>query len=169
MDAGLLFLRVALAVLIAGHGCQKLFGWFSGSGPRGTGAVFEKWGLRPGPAMAVVAGATEVLGAVLFAGGLFTAAGTALIVGTMVVAVAMTAANGLWANKGGCELALLYGLTAFGTGLAGPGRYSLDHALGLERFAGPGYVLGASFLALIGGAGLVILARLRTAREIPAQ
>ncbi|MFF2554183.1 DoxX family protein [Nocardia sp. NPDC058058] len=169
MDAGLLFLRVALAVLIAGHGCQKLFGWFSGSGPRGTGALFEKWGLGPGPLLAVVAGATEVLGAALFAAGLFTAAGTALIVGTMVVAVAMTAGNGLWASKGGCELALLYGLTAFGAGLAGPGRYSLDHALGLERFTAPGYVLGAAALALIGGSALIIRARSRTARAVPVR
>jgi len=35
-DIGLLILRLAVGGLLAGHGSQKLFGWFSGPGLKGT-------------------------------------------------------------------------------------------------------------------------------------
>ena len=40
MDAGILIARVILGLAIGAHGAQKLFGWFGGHGPRGTGAFF---------------------------------------------------------------------------------------------------------------------------------
>ena len=41
MDEGLLVARVALGLLMAAHGAQKLFGWFGGYGLDGTGGFFE--------------------------------------------------------------------------------------------------------------------------------
>ncbi|HEV8226247.1 MAG TPA: DoxX family membrane protein [Methylomirabilota bacterium] len=40
MDPGILIARVILGPAIGAHGAQKLFGWFGGHGPRGTGAFF---------------------------------------------------------------------------------------------------------------------------------
>ena len=35
-DFGLLLLRAVVGSLLAGHGAQKLFGWFGGFGIQGT-------------------------------------------------------------------------------------------------------------------------------------
>ena len=48
MEIGLLVLRVALGLILAAHGAQKLFGWFGGYGLAGTGGYFESIGFRPG-------------------------------------------------------------------------------------------------------------------------
>ena len=48
MDLGRTALRLVIGPLFVGHGTQKLFGWFGGHGLEGTGAFFEKLGLRPG-------------------------------------------------------------------------------------------------------------------------
>ena len=56
--------------LFIGHGTQKLFGWFGGTGPDATGEGFEKMGLRPaggtrsrpaslGPALGIEMGRRE--------------------------------------------------------------------------------------------------------------
>jgi uncharacterized membrane protein YphA (DoxX/SURF4 family) len=65
MDTALLLLRVAVGLLLIGHGTQKLFGWFGGYGLSGVGGFFDSVGFRPGKPMAVVAG---VLGAAAVAG-----------------------------------------------------------------------------------------------------
>src|SRR5260221_211712 len=64
MAIGLLVLRVLVGGLFAAHGAQKLFGWFGGYGIKGTGGFFESLGYRPGPLMALVAGATGLRGGV---------------------------------------------------------------------------------------------------------
>jgi len=38
MDLAMFLLRVVVGALFAGHGAQKLFGWFGGHGPAGTTA-----------------------------------------------------------------------------------------------------------------------------------
>jgi putative oxidoreductase len=47
VDTGLLLLRVLIGLLLAAHGAQKLFGWFSGHGLRGTADFLESLGWRP--------------------------------------------------------------------------------------------------------------------------
>ena len=54
-----LIARVLIGGLFIGHGTQKLFGWFGGYGPDGTGGFFESLGIRPDRQHAVAAGATE--------------------------------------------------------------------------------------------------------------
>ena len=49
MNLGLLVVRLAVGMLMMGHGAQKLFGSFGGHGPAGTGGFFESLGLTPGP------------------------------------------------------------------------------------------------------------------------
>ena len=56
MEYGLLLLRVVVGLLFAGHGSQKLFGWFGGGGPQGTAAFFSSIGYRVPATMAIVVG-----------------------------------------------------------------------------------------------------------------
>src|SRR5213080_2622796 len=68
-DLGLLILRLALGGLLAGHGSQKLFGWFSGPGLKGTTGWLESLGLKPGTPWATAVTASE------FGGGMLTTLG----------------------------------------------------------------------------------------------
>lgn len=164
LDLGLLLLRVLLAALLLGHSTQKLFGWFSGAGPRGTGKIFEQWGFSPGPRMAVIAGLFELLGALSILFGLLLPGGAAVIIGTMIVAAAATASGGFWAQQGGCEVPVCYAALATILAVTGPGTWSLDHALGLAPLlSGPGWGLAA--LAVGAGAATVpLLLRRRVLR-----
>ncbi|MET8330742.1 DoxX family membrane protein [Streptomyces sp. NPDC005181] len=163
MSVGLLLLRVLLAALLFGHATQKLRGWFGGAGLSGTGAIFERWGFLPGARMAA-AGLAELAGAVLIATGLLTPGGCAIVVGTMTVATVATAANGFWAQRGGCELPFWYGAVAAVLGFTGPGSWSLDTALGMHWLSG--YARGSAALALGLLASAVPLAsRTRVLRE----
>ena len=55
-DTGLLILRVVFGLLFAGHGTQKLFGWFGGRGIEGTGEFLASNGYTPGELYAVITG-----------------------------------------------------------------------------------------------------------------
>ena len=57
-------MRTLIGGLFIGHGTQKLFGWFGGHGPEGTGQFFESLGLSPGKQNAIAAGAAGGGGAV---------------------------------------------------------------------------------------------------------
>ena len=67
-----LLARTTIGLLFVGHGTQKLFGWFGGGGPEGTGQFFDQVGLRPGRRWALAAGAAEAGGGLLFALGAAT-------------------------------------------------------------------------------------------------
>ena len=47
MELGLFLLHVVPGLLLMGHGAQKLFGWFGGHGPTGTGQFMEIAGDAP--------------------------------------------------------------------------------------------------------------------------
>jgi len=163
MDEALLILRVVAGLLFAGHGAQKLFGWFGGGGIEGTGGFFENIGLRPGRLHATAAGFNEFAGGLLLALGLLTPVAAALIIATMTAAViTVHAKNGPWVTDNGYELNVLYGLIAFAVAGIGAGELSLDNALGLD-IAGIGWAVGALAAGLIGGVGAVVLGR--SARE----
>ncbi|MEN3608791.1 DoxX family protein [Plantactinospora sp. ZYX-F-223] len=150
MNLGLLLLRLLLAALLFGHASQKLFGWFRGQGPTGTGATFHTWGFRPGRQMALLAGLAELAGAALIALGLATPLGAAIVLGTMVVAASVNLPNGLWAHLGGYEVAFVYGALAVVLAYTGPGAWSLDHLVGLDGFAGYGWGTLALAVGLLG-------------------
>jgi putative oxidoreductase len=159
MELGLFLLHVVPGLLLMGHGAQKLFGWFGGYGPEGTGQFMESMGMRPGRRMALAAGANEFGGGLLLALGLFTPLAAVLIASTMLVA-SRTAhrGKGLWASDSGSELPLLYGLTAVALAFNGAGQWSLDHAIGWD-VAGLWWGLGALAVAVIGAATVVTAAR----------
>ncbi|MFF3482306.1 DoxX family protein [Streptomyces sp. NPDC002701] len=129
-DLGLLLLRLGTGGVLAAHGAQKLFGWFGGGGLSGTGEFMESVGYAPGRASAAAAGLAETGGGTLLALGLATPAAGAAAAGAMAGASAVHAPNGFFAQGGGYEHAASLGLTAAGLAVTGPGRISLDHALG---------------------------------------
>ena len=133
VSIGLLIVRVAVGLMMAGHGTQKLFGWFGGYGLRKTGDFFAQLGFRPGRAFAAAASLSEIAGGLLIALGLLGPIGPALIVSVMIVAAATVHwGHGFFATTNGIELPLLYSVAAIGLALTGPGPYSLDAVLGLE-------------------------------------
>ncbi|SEQ91044.1 putative oxidoreductase [Streptomyces sp. yr375] len=129
-DLGLLLLRLGTGGVLAAHGAQKLFGWFGGHGLEGTGRFMESVGYAPGRASATAAGLAEAGGGVLLALGLATPAAGAAAAGAMAGAAAVHAPNGFFNAEGGYEYAATLGLAAAGLAVTGPGRLSLDHALG---------------------------------------
>ncbi|TDD52062.1 DoxX family protein [Nonomuraea terrae] len=101
MDFGPPILRVVLGALLAGHGLQKLFGWFGGHGLAGTASFFDSAGFRPGRRPAPLAGLTETLGGVLLIAGLLTPPASAMVIGVMLAACAVHLSSGLWNTEGG--------------------------------------------------------------------
>ena len=159
MDEALLILRIVAGLLFAGHGAQKLFGWFGGHGLEGTAGFFEGIGLKPGRLHATAAGFNEFAGGLLLAFGLFTPFAAALIIATMTAAViTVHAKNGPWVTDNGYELNVLYGLIAFAVAGIGAGELSLDNAFGLD-LNGIGWGIGALVAGLVGGAGAVAAGR----------
>lgn len=129
-DLGLLTLRLGTGGALFAHGAQKLFGWFGGHGLQGTAQFMESLGYRPGRRSALASGLAEAGGGALLALGLATPAAGAAVVGGMTGAAAVHAPNGFFNTSGGYELPALYGLVGAGLAVAGPGRFSLDHASG---------------------------------------
>lgn len=127
MALGLLIIRLVIWLTMAAHGTQKLFGWFGGYGPKGTGGFFESIGIKPGVMMAVVAGLIELGGGLLFAAGLWTEVGAALIIITMIMAIIKVhGKNGYWVTSNGYEYNLALLVIALGVALIGAGDYSID-------------------------------------------
>jgi putative oxidoreductase len=132
-NVAMLILRVSTGTLIAGHGAQKLFGWFGGGGPAETEKMMEKMELRPPKVWAMAAGVSEFGGGLLTALGLLNPMGPLGIISAMSVA-SLTAHGGkpIWAQKGGAELPVTNIAVALAIALGGPGRLSLDRALGVR-------------------------------------
>ncbi len=132
-DVGLLVTRATTGGLLAGHGSQKLFGWFGGYGLQGTGGWLESLGMRPGHVWARAAVLGEVGGGLLTALGLFHPIGPILMLGPMGVAIEKVHwGKPIWVAEGGAELPATNVAVALGVALSGPGRYSLDRMLGIK-------------------------------------
>jgi len=160
LDAGLLVLRLALGLYMAAHGAQKLFGWFGGHGLNATGEFMVQLGFKQGRTFATLASVTEVASGLLVALGFLGPIGPALMVSVMIVAaVTVHLKNGAFAQNGGIEVPVLYGVGALALGLTGPGRYSLDAILGLAPLSTPGVELAALAMGIVGGIGSLAVRR----------
>ncbi|HET7477878.1 MAG TPA: DoxX family protein [Rubrobacteraceae bacterium] len=128
-----LLLRLVLGGLLAGHGAQKLFGSFNGPGLEGTSGFMEMLGLKPGKPWAVMAGLSEFGGGVLTVLGLLNPLGPIGVIGAMSMATAKAHwGKPIWVTEGGAELPVTNIAAATALILNGPGKYSLDRALGLK-------------------------------------
>src|SRR5579872_1562650 len=132
-DSGLLVLRLITGSLLAGHGSQKLFGWFSGPGLQGTAGWLESLGLKPGSMWAKGAASSEFGGGLLTSLGFLHPLGPLTSLAPMIMATA-TAHRGkpIWVTAGGAELPVTNMAAALALILTGPGRFSLDHLFGIR-------------------------------------
>lgn len=130
-DLALLILRLVVGGLLAGHGAQKLFGSFGGSGLEGTSKWLESLGLRPGRQWALVAGGSEFLGGALTALGAMNPLGPVMAIGSMLMAtVKVHAGKPIWVTSGGAELPVTNIAVMTALMIAGPGKISVDALFG---------------------------------------
>lgn len=159
-DIGVLIARLVVGLLMAGHGAQKLFGWFGGYGLSATGEFFGQLGFRPGRLFATAAALGEFTSGLLIAAGFLGPVGPAILLAVMVVAaISVHWQNGLFASTNGIELPLLYGTGAVGLALSGPGRYSLDALLGVSAAWTPAVIWSALAVGALGGVANLALRR----------
>jgi putative oxidoreductase len=159
MKLGRLLLRLVVGGFFFGHGTQKLFGWFGGSGLEATAKGFEQLGLAPGRRNAVAAGTAEAGGGALLAAGLATPLAASALTGTMITAIeTVHAKNGPWVTKGGYEYNVVLIAAVLTLAELGPGVLSLDAALGRER-SGSLWALAALGAGALGSYGVLRSAR----------
>jgi len=142
-----LVLRVVLGGLMAGHGAQKLFGSLGGPGLEGTSGFMEMLGLKPGRPWAVLAGVSEFGGGVLTLTGLLSPLGPLGIIGSMSMATTKAHwGKPIWVTSGGAELPVTNIGAALALILNGPGRWSLDRALGVRM---PGWLAPLGLVVIL--------------------
>lgn len=125
LDAALLILRIALAVVFLYHGSAILFGAFGGPGPQRFAAFMH--------APAVIG---YLIGLAQFGGGLAMLSGILFRFGAICIMIVMLGAlflvhlpHGYNITKGGFEYVLTLLLIAFALLFTGPGAYSLSSSL----------------------------------------
>jgi putative oxidoreductase len=167
MALGRLLVRFAVGGTFFVHGTQKLFGWFGGYGPDGTGQFFESLGLRPGKRNAVASGATETGCGVLIALGLATPAAAAGLTAVTITALRTAIWKEGFRSATG-EHEVLLATAALALTETGPGAPSLDSALGRERW-GVGWTLAALAAGAAGSTAAIQMAERQPVEPAPAE
>jgi len=156
LSLGLLILRLVVGLTVAGHGAQKLFGWFGGSGLTGTRGMVTRLRFQPIEpwTWALIFG--EFGGGLLLALGLLSPAGSFAVLGPMAVAIWIVhVPKGFWNTKGGIEFPLQIAAAALALSITGPGSYSLDHVLRASLPEPAAWVVLAIGLTVAVAAGFV--------------
>jgi len=155
---GLLILRLAVGLIIAGHGAQKLFGWWGGPGMNGWTQSVTRLRIRPAQPWAWIAAVAEFGGGLLLAVGFLSPLGSLAIAGSMLVAIATVhLPRGFWVTKGGYEFNLALLAAAAALALTGPGAYSLDQAFRISLPEPATLLIGT--VALVIGVATTLLTR----------
>ncbi len=132
ISLGLLVLRVMIGLLLAGHGAQKLFGWFGGHGFAGTVGFLQAQGFKPAGFWTLLGVLGEFAGGLLLALGFLSPLGAIAIFASMLMAVLKFHwKQGLWSTQGGYEYPLVLAILGLVLGWLGVGSYSLDALLGI--------------------------------------
>lgn len=159
-DLLMLFLRVVVGPTIFLHGYNKFFG---GGRIPGTARWFDSMGMKPnGKVHALAAATTETVSGVLITIGLLTPLAAAGVIGIMTVAAITTHRHAFFIIREGFEYVMILGLMAFTLSAFGPGKWSVDHAIGLTKGLGTyldSGVIGTIVPLVLGlGSGLLLLA-----------
>jgi Predicted membrane protein len=161
LGIGLLVARVIIGLVMAGHGTQKLFGWFGGYGLGPTGEFMVQLGFAQGRVFAAMASIIEITSGVLVALGFLGPVGPALMISVMLVAaITVHWKNGLFATKNGIEIPLLYASAALIFAVAGFGPYSLDSMVGIHDPWVPSFTWTVIAIGILGGLGNIVLSQL---------
>lgn len=155
-NLALLVLRCTLGAMILAHGINKFFG---GGRLPGTARWFESIGMRPGLPNAIMAATTEVGSGVLLLAGLGTPVAAGALIALMTVAiVTVHRKNGFFVFRPGqgIEYCLVVALCSAVLAAMGPGRWSLDYAIGWHHSRLLGLVI--ALVLGLGGAGLQLAA-----------
>ncbi len=122
-----LLLRLVLGLVFFMHGAQKVLGWYGGGGLDGTVNFMGSMGVPP--ILAYVSSFWEFLGGIGLILGFLTRIWSAGLAINMLVAIILVH-SGFFVSEGGIEFALTLMVIAIAIFLMGPGRYSVDHAIG---------------------------------------
>lgn len=129
-DALMLVARIVLGVVLIAHGWQK----FAQYGIGGVSASFEKMGVPLPAVSAVFAAVVELIGGLaLLAGAATVVAGLLVVLDMLGAFVLVHIGNGVFVTDNGFELVGVIAAAALLLVAAGPGRYSVDHALAGRR------------------------------------
>ncbi|MGQ0776783.1 MAG: DoxX family protein [Pseudonocardiales bacterium] len=129
-DAALLVARIVLGVVLIAHGAQKFFT----NGIDGTAAGFAGMEIPLPTVSAFVVATIELVGGALLILGLATAVAGLLVVFIMLMAALLVhVGNGIFVTDGGWELVGVIAAVALALAAVGPGRFSVDHAIGARR------------------------------------
>ena len=140
-DLALALVRVVVGLVIAAHGAQKVLGVWGGPGLAGWTQGVTRMGMRPPVFWAWVSAFAELAGGVAFALGFLVPVVAAALTIQMGVAIARAHwGKGFWNTKGGIEFPFTLGAIAAINGIADPGAYSLDRALGLPAMGAGTYL-----------------------------
>ncbi|MEU6602970.1 DoxX family protein [Streptomyces flaveolus] len=162
MNTGLLILRLAVGLLVAGHGVQKVTHRLGGQGLAGGVEEFRRDGFRGVVLTALAAGGSQIGSGLLLAIGAVTPLAAMGAMGVMTVAVTVKWRNGFWVQHDGYEFPFLLVVTAAVLAATGPGSWSLDAALAFDP---PWWAAPAT---VVGGVGSGLLARTVLVARRPA-
>jgi putative oxidoreductase len=133
MSSGLLLLRIAVGSIMAAHGAQKLFGWWGGPGMSGTAGICSSLSFRSPVLMAWALALAETGGGLSLATGFLTPLGAFAVTVVMLNAVYLVHwSKGFFNGNGGYEFNLLIAASSVALAAIGPGRFSIDHAIGWD-------------------------------------
>ena len=142
VDLGLLVIRIGLGATMFAHGSQKLFGGSEGTVSKAPRLEWNTWVIGP-RASAQRPQASERPAAERSSGSACaTPLGGAAVAATMASAAAVHAPAGFFATEGGMEYQVGLAIAGAALAISGPGRYSLDEALG-QRLNRPWMVVAA--------------------------
>jgi putative oxidoreductase len=126
-------IRVAVGILFAAHGAQKLFG-VGGGGLTATASSFDQLGLVPAWPLAILVGVVEFAGGLMLVAGAYTIFAAAPLMATLLVAMwKVHLPNGFfinWSNAPGVghgyEMSLILLAALASLMVTGPGALSFD-------------------------------------------
>lgn len=143
-DLGLLFLRFGIGAVFFGHGAQKVFGLWGGTGIDGFARALEANGFTQPVLLSWITGLTELIGGAFVVLGLLTPLAATGLLAVMINTVLVDMGSGFFvsqATPNAVEYNVALGLAAAALVFTGPGRVALDNGRTWHRRPAPWGVL----------------------------
>ncbi|MCU1594975.1 MAG: DoxX family protein, partial [Frankiales bacterium] len=152
-DVAVLAPRLVLALIMFRHGWNH---WRGPGGVQGTARWFGGLGLQPAIVHAWSSVVVELLAAASFLIGFLSPLACTATVSVMTVAgIAEHWKNGFFVFKEGYEYVLMIAVVCLSLGILGPGKYSVDRALGIDDDLDGWVGLGIAALGILGAVAML--------------